>query len=108
MSQIVDWEYYSSLHNKVTETDFEKAEALAEKDVKLVVGFPRWNALDSEAWYYEQLKDCICNVIDKMTEMQSSANNTESHRRLWDKEDEQDLKLNNHETRLSVLEKERK
>lgn len=73
MSAIVSWEYYSSLYNKITEDDFEKAEALAEKEVKLVVGFPRWNALDSEAFYYEQLQDCICNVIDKMAGMQNVA-----------------------------------
>ena len=72
MNAIVSWEYYDSLYNKITEDDFEKAEALAEKEVKLVVGFPRWNVLDSEAFYYEQLQDCICNVIDKMADMKSS------------------------------------
>ena len=76
MNAIVSWEYYDSLYNKITEDDFEKAEALAEKEVKLVVGFPRWNALDSEAFYYEQLKDCICNVIDKMAEMKESGAGT--------------------------------
>ena len=70
---IVNWEYYNSLYNKITEDDFEKAESLAEKEVKLVVGWPRWNALDSEAFYYEQLKDCICNTIDKMAGMQNVA-----------------------------------
>ena len=73
MNAIVSWEYYSSLYNKIIEDDFEKAEALAEKEVKLVVGWPRWNVLDSEAFYYEQLQDCICNVIDKMAGMQNVA-----------------------------------
>lgn len=76
MNAIVSWEYYDSLYNKINEDDFEKAEALAEKEVKLVVGFPRWNALDSEEFYYEQLKDCICNVIDKMAEMKESGAGT--------------------------------
>ena len=63
---IVTWEYYSSLHHIVSETQFEDACALAEKEVKLVIGPYRWNHLDTEAFYFEQLKDCICNVIDKM------------------------------------------
>lgn len=33
--------------------------------------------------------------------------NHESHRRLWDKNDEQDEKLADHETRLQVIEKEK-
>lgn len=63
---IVDWEYYNALHDTVSQKDFDKAEALAEKEVLLVVGRIRWSSLDSTAFYYEQLKDCICNVIDKM------------------------------------------
>ena len=72
MSAIVSWEYYSSLYSKISETDFEKAEPLAEKEVKRVIGIPRWSALDSTEFYYEQLQDCICNVIDKMADMKSS------------------------------------
>ena len=70
---IVNWEYYNSLYNKITEDDFDKAETLAEKEVKLVIGSIRWNLLDSTEFYYEQLQDCICNVIDKMADMQKSA-----------------------------------
>lgn len=33
--------------------------------------------------------------------------NHESHRRIWEHNEEQDEKLNNHETRLQVLEKEK-
>lgn len=72
-SPIVDWEYYSSLYSKVSEDNFDKAEALAEKEVKLVVGWPRWNVLEPDAFYYEQLKDSICNTIDKMVDMQNVA-----------------------------------
>ena len=72
MSQIVDWEYYSSLYSKESQEGFDNAEALAEKQVRLIVGIPRWSALDPEAFYYEQLKDCICNTIDKMYNMQKS------------------------------------
>ena len=60
---IVSWEYYKTLHDAVSQEDFDKAEALAEKEVLLVVGR---SSLDSTAFYYEQLKDCICNVIDKL------------------------------------------
>ena len=50
MNNIVNWEYYSSLHNVVSESEFEKAEALAEKEVALVIGFPRWEAVDDTAF----------------------------------------------------------
>ena len=66
MSQFVDWEYYSFLHSKVTEEEFDRAEALAEKEVQNVVGWIRWANITEETFGFEQLKDCICNVIDKM------------------------------------------
>lgn len=66
MSQFVDWEYYSSLHSKVGKDDFKQAELLAEKEVKCVIGWIRWANITAETFGYEQLQDCICNVIDKM------------------------------------------
>ncbi len=66
MSALVSWEYYSSLHDKVTETDFPKAESLAEKEISLVIGLPRWNGITSDTFGYDTLKDCICNVVDIM------------------------------------------
>lgn len=72
MSEIVDWEYYSSLHNKVTEDGFKKAEALAENEVRLVIGRYRWFILDKEAFYFDQMKECICSVMDYMYDMKKS------------------------------------
>ena len=66
MTQFVNWEYYSSLHSKVTEEEFNRAEAQAEKEVQLVIGWIRWANINEETFGYDQLKDCICNVIDKM------------------------------------------
>lgn len=66
MSQLVDWEYYSSLHDTVKQEDFKLAEALAEKEVQRVIGWICWANITEETFGYEQLKDCICNVIDKM------------------------------------------
>ena len=66
MSQIVNWEYYSSLHDVVTEDKFEKAEKLAEKEVCAVIGPIRWARITKKTFGYAQLQDCICNVIDKM------------------------------------------
>ena len=66
MSQFVDWEYYSSLHNVVTEDNFDRAELLAEKEVQQVIGWIRWANITEETFGYEQLQDCICDVIDKM------------------------------------------
>ncbi len=68
MTQVVNWGYYSLLHDKVPKEEFKKAEALAEKEVKRVVGSVRWSEINENHFYYGQLKDCICNVIDKMAE----------------------------------------
>ena len=67
MSQLVDWEYYSSLHDTVKKDDFDRAELLAEKEVQRVIGSIRWANITEEIFGFEQLKDCICNVIDKMS-----------------------------------------
>ena len=66
MSQFVDWEYYSSLHDTVKQEDFDRAESIAEKEVCNVIGPIRWADITEETFGFEQLKDCICNVIDKM------------------------------------------
>ena len=62
----VNWEYYSSLHNTVKEDDFERLEAIAEKEVCNVIGPIRWANISDETVGYGQLQDCICTVIDKM------------------------------------------
>lgn len=66
MSQFVDWEYYSSLHDIVAKDNFDRAEALAEKEVQRVIGWIRWANIAEETFGFVQLQDCICNVIDKM------------------------------------------
>lgn len=66
MPQIVSWEYYSSLHSKVSQNDFDRAEALAEKEVRQVIGLIRWNDITEQTYGYDVLKDCICKVMDKM------------------------------------------
>ncbi|MBQ6696190.1 MAG: hypothetical protein IJN16_05750 [Lachnospiraceae bacterium] len=66
MSQIVTWEYYSSLYDVVKEEKFPKAEAQAEKEVQAVIGPIRWAEITPDTFGYEQLQDCICKVIDKM------------------------------------------
>ena len=68
MAAIVDWSYYSSLHNVVSDqTEFDRAEALAEKEVRSVIGPVRWSEITADTFGYDVLKDCICNVIDKDT-----------------------------------------
>lgn len=66
MPQIVNWEYYDSLHSSVKNEEFDKAEAAAEKEVCLVIGPIRWATITTDTFGYNQLQDCICNVIDKM------------------------------------------
>lgn len=66
---LLTWEQYSSLHSLIKEIEFDKAELLAEKEIRNVIGAIRWEELISNTnlkneIYYEQLLDCICNVID--------------------------------------------
>lgn len=63
---IITWEQYSSLYSKVNEDEFDKAEELAEREVKLVIGPIRWANINAETFGYEVLQDCICKVIDQM------------------------------------------
>ena len=63
---IVDWEYYSSLFSKVSEENFDKAEALAEKEVREVIGAIRWATITVDTFGYDVLQDCICKVMDMM------------------------------------------
>lgn len=72
MDQIVNWEYYSSFHSKVGENEFVRAEMLAEKEICTVIGPIRWAAITEDTFGYDQLKDCICNVMDQMTEDERS------------------------------------
>ena len=67
---LLTWERYSSLHNIVSKDDFDKAEKQVESEIRNVMGvihFSNWIAdnpnLANEI-YYEQLLDCICNVIN--------------------------------------------
>ena len=72
MSQLVTWEYYSSLFEKVKEEGFDRAELLAEKEVITVIGPIRWANITEQTFGFEQLKDCICKVIEKMAENEVS------------------------------------
>lgn len=73
MSTIVNWEYYNSLHSKVeTSESFARYEALAENECKLVIGKIRYDAITENTFGYDVLKDCICNVIDKMIDDEQS------------------------------------
>lgn len=72
MAVIVEWEYYNSLYNTVDQPTFDRLEPLAEKRVKAVVGTFRWNSIKPDAFYYDQLKDCICRVVDKLASYEKS------------------------------------
>lgn len=73
MSKIVDWEYYSSLFDKVSDDIvFNRLEARAEKEVCAVIGPIRWANITVNTFGYKQLQDCICNVIDKLVENDGS------------------------------------
>ena len=63
---IVKWDDYNSLFSKISNADFERYETLAEKEVKRVIGAIRWASITEDTFGYDVLKDCICNVMDKI------------------------------------------
>lgn len=71
---LLTWAEYSALHNKVTQTNFDAAEKIAEQDVGMVIGMIRWADLltvgITDALYKDQLKECIARVIDYNVEIQ--------------------------------------
>lgn len=69
---IVNWEYYHSLFTSATEDEFNKFVALAEKQVRAVVGEVRWSSMDHNSYKYDRLRDCICMVIDRMVSNEKS------------------------------------
>ena len=72
MSKIVDWEYYNSLYDNVTKKSFDRLEAKAESEVCAVIGPIRWASIAENTFGYQQLKDCICKVINKSVENDGS------------------------------------
>lgn len=73
MSQLVNWEYYSSLFEKVPDGDFDRYERLAEIEVRNVIGPIRWACITEQTFGYEQLKECVCNVMNSLYETDNSA-----------------------------------
>lgn len=71
MNSIVTWEYYNSLYNKATQDKFVSLVVLAEKYVASVVGHHKWSKVHESAFYYAQLKDCVCKVVDKLVDLDS-------------------------------------
>ena len=72
MNSVVTWEYYNSLYNKAPQDAFTKLEAQAEKYIESVVGRYRWLAINESAFYYSQLQYCVCQVINKLVELDAS------------------------------------
>ena len=73
MSQIVNWGCYSSLYSNIKDDiKFNCLEAKAEREVRSVIGPIRWATITEDTFGYEQLKDCICNVINKLVENEKS------------------------------------
>ena len=54
--QHVTWEYYISFHNRVEQEEFARAEALAEKEVQLVIGWIRWANITEEIFVMSLIK----------------------------------------------------
>lgn len=73
MSQLVNWEDYSSLFDKVPEGEFNRYERLAEIEVRNVIGPIRWACITEQTFGYKQLKDCVCNVVNSLYDADNSA-----------------------------------
>lgn len=69
---IVSWSDYNSLYSKIKQEDFDRYEALAEKEIKRVIGPIRWANINEDVFGYDALKDCVCNVMDKIIEDEQS------------------------------------
>lgn len=70
---LVTWERYSSLYKTIEKTEFDRLEALAEMEVKQVIGAIHWSeiledisagVLTPEDPRYDVLLDCICRVME--------------------------------------------
>ena len=72
MAGIVDWGHYSSLYSKIKETDFDRAETLADKEVRSLIGPIRWANITADTFGFEILQDCICKTMDKMADSKKS------------------------------------
>lgn len=77
MDAIVNWGYYSSLYPTVSQVEMDQStfvnlELLAEREVRSVIGAHRWNAISPNHFYYDQLKDCICRVVNMLAEYNQS------------------------------------
>lgn len=69
MSKIADWGYYNSLYDNITDDkQFDRLEARAESEVRSVIGPIRWANITEDTYGYQQLKDCICKVVNKLIE----------------------------------------
>lgn len=66
MSQMVTWEHYNSLSAVIGREDFGRLTACAEREVRAVIGPIRWATITEDTFGYEQLKDCICEVAEKI------------------------------------------
>jgi hypothetical protein len=73
MLQLVNWEDYSSLFDKVPEAEFSRYERLAEIEICNVIGPIRWANITEQTFGYKQLKDCVCNVVNALYESDHSA-----------------------------------
>lgn len=73
MSGIVDWGYYSSLYEvDDLQESFDTLELRAEKEVCRVIGPIRWASITEDTFGYEQMKECICHVMHKLFENETS------------------------------------
>ena len=81
MSQIVTWEYYSSLYSEVQETDFEKLNKKAEAKVNVYTHMRAKNFEETysedvatmfEKQVHEQIQNTICELVNALYVQETS------------------------------------
>jgi len=81
----VDWEYYSSLYDNVSEEEFAKRNKQAEIKVNAVThgrafafeeGYSESNATAFQKQVHEQIKTTVCELINAINEQETSGMGT--------------------------------
>lgn len=62
----IDYETYSAKHNKVTEDEYNIYFNKAMMEVKAVIGAIHFEEITADTFGYNELIDCICNMIDML------------------------------------------
>lgn len=70
MSNYVDWAYYSSHFPNVSESEFSLLNLQAQKKIDILTNRRSQTVVDT--YKVDQLKDCVCNLINAIDQQNKS------------------------------------